>query len=75
MYLNHRLQHQLDDFRMQIAPNQHLSGGSYEWHVSGRDVSVDINHTLRQNQPNEFWEYDCESLCSWKAHDPHVGIL
>ena len=75
MCLYHRLQQELDNFWMQVAANQHLGGGSYEWHVSGRNVSVNISYTSRHYQPNEFREYDGEGLCSWKAHDPDVGIL
>src|SRR6516162_7573363 len=75
MRLDHRLQQELDNFWMQIAANQHLGGGSYEWHVSRRDVSVKINYTSRQHQPNEFWEYNGEGLCRWKAHDADAGIL
>src|SRR6516162_11805061 len=72
--LYHCLQQELDNFWMQVAANQHLGGGSYEWHVGGRDVSVNINYTLRQYQPNELREYNCESLCVWKAHEPDAGI-
>ena len=60
---------------MQIAANQYLGGGSYEWHVIGRDVSVDINYSSRQYQLNEFGEYNGEGFCRRKAHDPNVGIL
>src|SRR5215467_4153315 len=75
MCLGHRLQQELDNFRMQIAANQYLGRGSNEWHVSGRDVSVNINNTSRQYQPNEFGEYDRESLRHWKAHAPDAGIF
>src|SRR5215510_5203058 len=52
MCFDHRLQQELDNFRMQIAADQHFGGGSDEWHVSGRDVSVNINDTSRQYQRN-----------------------
>jgi hypothetical protein len=74
MRLDHRLQQELDNFWMQITPHQHLGGGSYEWHVGGWDVLVNINNTSRQYQPNEFREYDGERLCRWKAHEPDAGI-
>src|SRR6516164_4195751 len=72
---HHCLQHEWDDFWVQIAANQHLVGGSDKRHVMRRDMSLNIDHTLRQYQSNEFWEYDRESLRLWKAHDPSVGIL
>ena len=75
MRLDHRLQQELDNFRMEVAANQQLGGGSYEWHVSGWNVSVNINYTARQYQPNEFWKYNGEGLCRWKAHDADAGIL
>src|SRR6516165_4179221 len=74
MRLDQRLQQELDNFRMQVAAYQYLSGGSYEWHVNGRDVSVNINNTSRQHQPNEFRKYDRERLRHWKAHEPDGGI-
>src|SRR5262249_16620145 len=74
MRLDHRLQQQLDNFRMQIAANQYLCRGSYEWHVSRRNISVDIDDTSRQDQPNEFRKYDGERLCGWKAHQPDARI-
>jgi len=73
--LYHRLQQELDNFRMEVAANQQLGGGSYEWHVSGWNVSVNINYTARQYQPNEFWKYNGEGLCRWKAHRADAGIL
>src|SRR5258708_31051975 len=72
---HHCLQHEWDDFRVQIAANQHLAGASYKRHVMRRDIPLKIDHTLRQYQSNEFWEYDRESLRRWKVHYPSVGIL
>src|SRR6476646_6869572 len=72
---HHCLQHEWDDFRVQIAANQHLVGGSYKRQVMRRDIPLNIEHTLRQYQSNEFREYDRESLRRWKVHDPSVGIL
>src|SRR5262249_5563232 len=40
MCLDHRLQQELDDFRMQIAANQYLGGSPYERDVILRDVTV-----------------------------------
>src|SRR6516162_6251214 len=72
---HHCLQHEWDDFWVQIAANQHLGGGSYKRHVMRRDIPLNIKHTLRQYQSIEFWKYDRESLRRWKVHDPSVGIL
>src|SRR5262245_21484261 len=73
--LHHCLQHERDDFRVQIAANQHLASGSDKRHVMRRDIPLKIEHTSRQYQSNELWEHDRESLRRWKVHDPSVGIL
>src|SRR6516164_330540 len=70
MDLDHRLQQKLHNLRVEIAANQNFGSGSYERHVNGRDVTGDINYCARQHQPNEFWEYNGESLCCRKAHEP-----
>ena len=72
---HHGLQHEWDDFWVQIAANQHFACDSYKRHVMRRDIPLKIDHTLRQYQSNEFWEYDRESFRRWKVHDPSVGIL
>src|SRR5215467_4043427 len=60
--VHHCLQHEWDDFRVQIAANQHLAGESYKRHVVRRDIPLKIDRTLRQYQSNEFWEHDRENL-------------
>src|SRR6516164_1867957 len=75
MYFHHCLQQQLDNFWVYIAANQHFRRGSDEWHVIGRDVAVNIDHTLWQYQSNEIWKHNGESLCIWKAHESNVGIM
>src|SRR5216683_3620524 len=72
---HHCLQHEWDDFWVQIAANQHLGSGSYKRHLMRWNIPLNIDHTLRQYQSNEFREYDRESLRCWKVHDPNVGIL
>src|SRR6516165_10669768 len=70
MCFDHRLQQELDDFRMQIAANQYLGGRPYERHVSWRDVPLNIDRPSPEYQSNELWENNGESLCRRKIHDP-----
>src|SRR5215467_4584581 len=60
MCFDHRLQQQLNDFRMQIAANHYLGGGPYERHIIWRDVTVHIDHPPREYQSNELWENNGE---------------
>jgi len=75
VYFYHCLQQELDNFRMKIATDQYLRGGSEELHVIGWDVSVDIDHTLWQYQPREVGENAGERLRHWQTHNANVGIF
>ena len=52
----------MDNFRVEIATNQHLGGGPDEYHIFRGDVPINIDHSLREYQPNEVREYDREKL-------------
>jgi hypothetical protein len=50
MNLFHGLQQKLNNFRMQVAANQNFGRSADKLHICGRDIVVDIDHTLRQNE-------------------------
>src|SRR4029453_8566901 len=75
MHFCHCLQQKLDNFWMKIAPYQYLRSGSDEWHVTGWNVSVNINHTLWQYQTSELRKNASEGLGHWKVHKPNGRIL
>src|SRR5271165_4583135 len=74
MYFYHCLQQELDNFWMKIATYQYLRSDPDELHVIGRNVPVNINHTLWQYHPSERGENTGESLRVWKAHNAKIGI-
>ena len=53
MNLFHRLQQELNDFRMQVVANQNFGRGADQLHIYGRDILIDIDDTLRQNEAIE----------------------
>jgi len=68
------LQQKLNNFRMQVAANQHFGRSADKLQVCGRDIVVDINHTLRQNETIEVGKDTRKSFGICEAHWPHVGI-
>src|SRR5215471_12434306 len=75
MYFYHCLQQELYNFRMKIAAYQYLRGGSDELDVIRWDVSVNVNHTLWQDQPSEVGENTSEGFRHWQTHNANIGIL
>src|SRR5262245_38376711 len=74
IYFDHGLQQKLHNFWVEITADQYFGSGTYKRHVNGRNVIVNINYSARQLQPNEFWEYNGESLRRRKTHEPYVRI-
>src|SRR5262249_1934075 len=74
MNFYHCLQQELDNFWMKIATYQYLRGVADELHVIGRNVQVNINHTLWQSHGSEVGENTGKSLRVWKTHDAKIGV-
>src|SRR5262249_12786789 len=74
MRLHHCLQEKLDKLWMKVASHQHLYCAANEHHVIGRSDAVEIDHTLRQHEPNEVRENTGESVRHGEAHESNLGI-
>jgi CDP-diacylglycerol pyrophosphatase len=68
MNLFHGLQQKLDNSRMQVAANQNFGRSADKLHICGRDILVDIDHTLRQNEAIKVWENTRKGFGICEAH-------
>src|SRR5271165_6575979 len=59
---------------MKIFTHDHGVGSPDEIYVIGRNIVLQIDHALRQDQTDKIWENPSKGLGLSNAHQPNIGV-